>query len=162
MLTNRRAIPAVLDPIDEIIREYGLEDRVIFHDHLKNEEVARLMDQCSMAIVNRAENLQNIHNFSTKLGEYLQHAVPVISTRVGEAGQFLIDMENAFLIEPNDIEGMADKIEYIVKKPEKALQISERGRKMADENFDYQVHAERHAYYFLSLAQVPSLQSQTN
>ncbi|MCX6238340.1 MAG: glycosyltransferase [Bacteroidia bacterium] len=129
--------------IDTILSKNGLKERVIYTGPINEEELKRYRKCCTMAIVNRPENFQNDYNFPTKLGEYLIAGVPVIASNSGEMVKYLTDGENAFLVEPNDSEAIAQRIIFILENSDKAKAIGERGRMLALKHFNYKNHGKR-------------------
>ena len=51
--------------------------------------------------------------------------LPVISTNVGGITNFIIDGENGLLINSDDVNGLVDKIEYILSNQDKVTSIIE-------------------------------------
>ena len=135
ILTNRTTIPNTLKKISRIISDNQMEKSVIFLDHITNEQVQEYMRKCSFAIINKPSNTQNRYNFSTKLGEYLINEVPTITTATGEVRNYIIDNNNAFLIEPDDLEAMVSKMDLIISNPELSKQVALKGRELALRNF---------------------------
>lgn len=62
---------------------------MLFTGYLSHEDLKDYLSKASMVIINKYRNQQNEHCFSTKLGEYLAAAKPVIITNVGEAMNWL-------------------------------------------------------------------------
>ncbi|HEY0427334.1 MAG TPA: glycosyltransferase [Pyrinomonadaceae bacterium] len=73
--------------------------------------------------------------FSNSILEYMAARLPVVATRVGGAGEAIIEDENGFLIESGDDEALAEKLNFLLENPEKARQSGERGRKFVEERF---------------------------
>ncbi|MBQ3944933.1 MAG: glycosyltransferase, partial [Alphaproteobacteria bacterium] len=105
---------------------------------------------CSLCIINKFKTLQNKYCFSTKLGEYLAFARPVIITNVGEAMNYLKNGENAYVIEPNDTDLMAEKILEVFNHPEEAEKIGKAGQEVAKNVLNCDIQAQRLITFFLS------------
>lgn len=136
------------DYIKKLLVKYHIEDRVKFLGYLEESELRHYQQHCSLCIINKYKTLQNKYCFSTKLGEYLAFARPVIMTSVGEAMNYLKDGENAYLVEPNDTDSMADKILHILNHPNEAARIGNAGRELAMNVFDCDVQAKRLVSFF--------------
>ena len=81
--------------------------------------------------------------FPTKLGEYLASGKPVIVTNVGEISEYLTDRQNAYIIEPNNIEALYNCFKYIADHYEEAINVGLEGRKLAEGIFNYKSQAIR-------------------
>ena len=136
------------DYIKKLLMQYHIEDRVKFLGYLEESELRQYQQHCSLCIINKYKTLQNKYCFSTKLGEYLAFARPVIMTNVGEAMNYLKDEENAYLVEPNDTDSMANKILYILYHPDEAAKIGNSGRELAMNVFNCDVQAKRLVSFF--------------
>ena len=136
--------------IQKLLVRYHIEDRVKFLGYLEMDELRRYQRHCSLCIINKFKTLQNKYCFSTKLGEYLTFARPVIITNVGEAMNYLKDGENAYVIEPNDTDLMAEKILEVFSHPDQAAQIGKAGQELARNTFHCDVQAKRLINFFQS------------
>lgn len=134
----------------KILVRYHIENRVKFLGYLEMDELKRYQQHCSLCIINKFKTLQNKYCFSTKLGEYLAFARPVIITNVGEAMNYLKDGENAYVIEPNDTDLMAEKILEVFNHPYQAAQIGKAGQELARNTFHCDVQAKRLVTFFQS------------
>ena len=73
--------------------------------------------------------------FSNSILEYMAARLPVVATRVGGAGEAIIEGENGFLVESDDAQALAEKLIWLLENPEKARQFGKNGRKFVEENF---------------------------
>ena len=101
-----------------------------------------------MTILNKHDNLQNQNGFSTKLGDVLLAGTPVITTTVGEANNFLKDGVSALIVEPHNIQAVADAIVKAYSNPQLLEKISCESQRIAQENFDYRIHGKRLKEFF--------------
>ncbi len=134
--------------IERIIKDYQIEDKVTFTGYLSNEELKDYLSKASLVIINKYPNQQNTYCFSTKLGEYLAAGKPVIITKVGEAMNWLKDGENAYIIEPNDTELLAQTIVNAINNPENRNKIALNGQKICKECFDYRNYGKKLLHFF--------------
>lgn len=138
------------DYIKKLLEKYHIEDRVIFLGYLEMDELRRYQRHCSLCIINKYKTLQNKYCFSTKLGEYLAFARPVIITNAGEAMNYLEDGKNAYIVEPNDTESIANKILQILSHPNEAEKIGKAGQEVAKNVFNCDIQARRLITFFQS------------
>ena len=125
--------------IQEIIRRYNLEDKVSFLGYVTDEELKNYLSKATLVIINKYRTQQNNYCFSTKLGEYMAAAKPVVITNVGEAMNWLKDGENAYVVEPEDNDALANTIVRVFSNPEVAYNIGKSGQKLCKTCFDYKV-----------------------
>ena len=138
------------DYIKKLLEKYHIEDRVIFLGYLEMDELRRYQRHCSLCIINKYKTLQNKYCFSTKLGEYLAFARPVIITNAGEAMNYLEDGKNAYIVEPNDTESIANKILQILSHPNEAEKIGKAGQEVAKNVLNCDIQAQRLITFFQS------------
>ena len=123
--------------IRELIKQYDLKESIIFTGYLSEEDLKRYLQYASLVIINKYETQQNKYCFSTKLGEYMAAAKPVIITKVGEAMNWLTDNESAFVIEPKDIDALANAIVHVFSNLEKSRAIGRKGQEVCLKSFNY-------------------------
>lgn len=138
------------DYIKKLLVKYQIENRVKFLGYLDEKELRHYQRHCDLCIINKYKTLQNKYCFSTKLGEYLAFARPVIITNVGEAMNYLEDGKNAYIVEPNDTDSMANKILEILTHPVEAEKIGKAGQEVAKNIFNCDIQAQRLITFFQS------------
>lgn len=123
--------------IQNIIKQYQLQDKVIFKGYLNNGQLKDYLSKSSLVIINKYPNQQNTYCFSTKLGEYLAARKPVIITKVGEAMNWLTNGDSAYIIEPNNTNLLAKAITDAFQHPEISKAIGKRGQEVCEKSFNY-------------------------
>ena len=154
IFTNKMGFPSLLKWIDKFIAENKLENFVEFKGMVPLFELEKLYTNCTLAIVNKPSNAQNDYNFPTKLTELLPREIPLIVSRTGELKNYFIDNENAYVVEADDVEQIADKITYIQSHPEEVKRITSNGRLIAEKEFYYLNHADNLQYFFAQIAKL--------
>ena len=118
---------------------------------LPHDDAIRIMAGARCLALARPDSLQARSGFPTKLGEYLALGRPVVVTKVGEIPRYLKDGMSAYLVDPGDTEGFAEKIHEVFADPERAERIGKAGREVAVRCFDYKVHAAALAEWIQSI-----------
>lgn len=150
--SNYVTLPDIKRELQSIIERYDIQDRIIFHDHLKPEELRQKYQSCSMAVINKPNNERNRFNFSTKLGEYMSYGIPLITSDVGESGKYLKDGENCLLIgDSRSSDEIAIHITRLSSNSSLAEELGENARRTALDHFDYRNHSAALIDYFNSL-----------
>ena len=132
----------------EIIRGNGLQDHVRFLPLLSHDESLRYQKGAFLTILNKNDNLQNQHGFSTKLGEVLISGTPVITTTVGEANLWLEDGVSAYIVKPGKPEEIAAKIVQAYNNEKERQAIAEKGRQVAAQYFNTTYQGQRMKQFF--------------
>ena len=125
------------DEIRNLINKYHLEDNIRFTGYLPDYELKNYLGKAQMVIINKYRTQQNKYCFSTKLGEYLAAAKPVVITNVGEAMNWLENGNSAYIIEAEDTNALADAIVHVFTHSEESKQIGIAGQQVCRQCFDY-------------------------
>lgn len=136
ILTGRLEESPYADKLKTIIDRYHIHDKVKFVGYLDLPTLRKYQKNCFLTIINKYDTQQNRYCFSTKLSEYLSFSIPVITTTIGEANNYLIDGVNAFIVEPHNPELIAEKIVYAVNHPNETTAIGKEGHKLTEKEFD--------------------------
>ncbi|MBU1782592.1 glycosyltransferase, partial [bacterium] len=76
-------------------------------------------------------------NFSVVVLEAMACGIPVIATDVGSRKEQVIENQTGFLINPYDSEIIAEKVDFLLKHKEVALEMGKKGRDLVVKNFTY-------------------------
>jgi glycosyltransferase involved in cell wall biosynthesis len=125
------------------VKELSLENKIVFTGRIDRGEIPNYLCNASILVLARPSSLQSHGGFPTKLGEYLSTGNPVIVTKVGEIAQFLTDGENAFLVEPDNVEAFASKMEFVINNPEIAKKVGQKGKDVVLKEFNYKTQARK-------------------
>ncbi len=80
-----------------------------------------------------------IDTLPTKVYEYMSVGLPVIITDTSYAKKAVDKYKFGICVDPEDIEEIADKINYLIDNPEIAHQMGENGRKTIKEKYNWKV-----------------------
>jgi len=83
----------------------GLQSSVFYHDALDNEPLIQLLRQSHLLIVP-----SSYEGFGIAYLEGMAFGLPAIGTTVGAASEIIEDGKTGYLIPPNDVQTLADKI----------------------------------------------------
>lgn len=122
-----------------MVKESGLEPRVIFTGEVPSGRIPRMLADSDMLVLSRRNNIQAQGGFPTKLGEYLLTGKPVVLTKFGEISDYLTDGVNSFISDEATAEAFSDKLDFVAKNFEQALEIGGAGCEAALQSFDYKV-----------------------
>ena len=120
----------------KLVKDLNISKQVSFRGSVSRDELTNKLLNAYALVLPRPDSLQARNGFPTKLGEYLATANPVLSSRVGEIPDYLTDMENAFLVKPGSVSSLEEKLAYIIENYSKAKKIGEKGREVAQLQFN--------------------------
>jgi colanic acid/amylovoran biosynthesis glycosyltransferase len=124
-----------------LIDSLSLGDRVVLHGSLASREVysklaeADLFLQHSVPLPNGTEE-----SFGVSIVEACAHALPVVVTRCGGIPE-VVGPENGILVEPGDVDGMAEGILRLYKDPQLRESLGSYGRDVAMNKFNAAVQS---------------------
>lgn len=136
-LIGQNSDPLYTLSLGELISDLGLSEDVILEGYINPHEIPDELYKSRLNVLSRPDTIQSRGGFPTKLGEYLATGIPVAVTSVGEIPFYLMDEENAFLAEPDNVESFANAMERALCNPDLALKVGLAGRKTALEYFSH-------------------------
>jgi glycosyltransferase involved in cell wall biosynthesis/peptidoglycan/xylan/chitin deacetylase (PgdA/CDA1 family) len=83
---------------------------------------------------------RSITRLPNKLGEYLASGRPVISCRIGDLTEFLLEDVNVYLANPGDESDFAGKMIAVLQNPQRANEIGAAGQRACMAYLDYRTH----------------------
>lgn len=92
-----------------------LEERVIFHGKIKNEDVIKKIAESHFTIFFREKNRMTSAGFPTKFVETVSCGTPIITTNTSDLEDYIQEGENGFFIDLGDQEKALKKMEFIFK-----------------------------------------------
>lgn len=127
----------------ELVKKLGIEDKVVFTGVISSKEMPQMLKNACVLALDRPNNKQAKYGFPTKLGEYLLTENPVVVTKVGDIPLFLSDGVNALLASPDSPDEFASKLCWAIEHPKEASLIGEKGKQVAEENFNFMIETKK-------------------
>ena len=143
-----------LERIIKKVESLKMSETIQIHGHKDNTEIPLILAKSDYLILARPDNAQAKAGFPTKLGEYLASKRPVLITKTGEVTNYLEDNRSAYLMEPGDINEIADKIMFALDDIH-ADAIGMEGFKIAEQNFDYKIYSTKLMSFLEQVLQRP-------
>ncbi len=108
--------------LKQMIRERGLEDRVVLSGLVPMEKVAEIMATIDLGIVpKRADSFGN-EAFSTKVMEFMAMNVPVLASRT-KIDEYYFNDRIVQFFESGNAQDLADKIRLLIEHPERRAEL---------------------------------------
>lgn len=149
VFTVKNGLPSLMRWIDVFIRKNKLNDKIIFKGTVGKEELDSLYNDCLLAIVNKPNNLQNTHNFPTKLTELLPRKIPVIVSNTGELNYYFENKVNAIVVKANNINEISEGILQIATDKNLADKISSNGLTLSQNKLFYRNYSKLLTGFFI-------------
>lgn len=114
--------------LENLTRELKVEKKVHFIGRCARvPELLSVSEICVLTSFNEG--------FSNSILEYMAAGKPVVATRVGGAGEAIIENKTGFLVDSDDNAALADKLILLLESEEKAARFGAGGRARAEANF---------------------------
>jgi len=127
----------------QIRKELALEDDVLLTGHV-TEQLKRAFLSASDLVV-----LPSLfEGMPTVLLEAMASRKPIVATRIPGVAEIVEDGINGFLIDKNSFEELAEKVRFLLEDQSLARKMGEKGRKIAEENYDWKGIVRRMEYVF--------------
>jgi len=134
------------------IKDLDLEGRIKWVGEYPRDTIPSIICNAKLLVLPRPDSKQAQGGFPTKLGEYLATGVPVCATTVGELPDYLIDGKSVFFAKPGSIYSFTDAINTALKDLDKAAQVGEQGKIVAESFFNKNIQSKT-LYNFLTKLQ---------
>jgi glycosyltransferase involved in cell wall biosynthesis len=125
------------ETIERIIEKYKMQNAIVFTGFISENALQEYLAKASLVIINKYNTQQNNYCFSTKLGEYMAASKPVIITNVGEAMNWLTNGKDAYIVEKENNEALAQKIVEAFTNKQMRHTIGQNGYITCKKCFDY-------------------------
>jgi glycosyltransferase involved in cell wall biosynthesis len=113
--------------------QLGLVDQVCFLGRCDRiGELLFISDVCALS--SRAEG------FSNSILEYMAAARPVVATDVGGAREAIVEAETGYIVPAGDDEQMAERIIGLLRDPQRAREMGQRGKQRVERDFSADLH----------------------
>lgn len=81
-------------------------------------------------------------NYPVKLFEYMAAGIPVIASSEGESAAFVRESRCGILVDPKDVDQIAEAIVWIFTHPEEAAEMGQRGQQLIFDRYNWEKEAD--------------------
>lgn len=120
-----------MEKMKELVGELNLKNIHFLGKQTDVESIVNIFD-IGVLLSNNDVHGEGISN---AIMEYMVLSKPIIATDGGGTKELVIDKETGFLIEPKNPQQLVEKITYLTKNSNEAMQIGESGKKRIEEFF---------------------------
>lgn len=134
--------------VKQLISELSLQDSIELTGMVATEDVPAMINRASIVVTpSRCEA------FGLTALQAMQMQRPVIASKVGGLVEVVLDGETGILIEPDNVNELAEAIQKFIAQPEWAAQCGRAGRARAIEKFSIEKLASRYQDLYSTLSQ---------
>jgi glycosyltransferase involved in cell wall biosynthesis len=137
--------------IVDLIALLKIGEKVEFLEYMQRDEILNYITHARVLVMVRSNNLEAMASYPSKLTEYVATAKPVITVNVGEISDYYSDGVNAWVVEPENVDALAEKLDYVLNNYETALKVSAKGKELIMTTFNYNFQAKRMIEFVTSL-----------
>ncbi len=138
--------------LESLAGQLGLRERVVFVGQVSDVELHNLYE-----LANLFAHPTLYEGSSLVTLEAMAHGLPVVASAVGGIPDKVIDEgETGFLVAPGDWEALGAKIVWMATHAESAMEMSLRGKKLAEERFRWEDIAAQTEELFMGLVEEKS------
>jgi len=124
----------------EFCRRSGHESRVRFTGHVAREHVPALMAATDILVAPYAR--EAFFYFSPiKLFEYMSCGKAVVATRIGQIADVVEDGQTGLLYDPDDTDGLIDRLAALIRDPELRTAMGRRARAAVESDYSWTANA---------------------
>lgn len=131
------------EELGELITQMNIREKVKVLEYMQRDEILNYITHAHILVMVRSNNLEAMASYPSKLTEYIATGNPVITVNVGEISDYITDKENAFLVEPGNVDALAEKLEYVLDNYQDALEVGMKGKELTTTVFNYNYQAKR-------------------
>jgi len=111
----------------EVIKNYGLDGKVIFSGLLSADELYKLQINSTALLIPLINNERHCARFPQKVLSYMALGKPIVTTFVGELAEYFTDGKTVIMDMTATPDGFAEKIVSLLDAPDKASEIGRNG-----------------------------------
>ena len=147
------------DEVEQIIRDAGKEQQVVFAGHVDHRRVPSLLDACDILLSPHVPLADGSDFFGspTKLFEYMAMGKGIVASRLGQIGDVLVNEETALLVEPGNVDQLRAAILRLANSAELTARLGAAAREAAIERHTWKRNAQRVIDEYRALSEPPAV-----
>jgi colanic acid/amylovoran biosynthesis glycosyltransferase len=98
--------------LKQLVSELKLENSIIFCGAKNQQEVRDLLADSNLFLLPSIAEALPVSIMEAHAAE-----LPVVASNVGSVNQLVIDGQSGFIVEPKDVAGLSNKLEYLIQHP---------------------------------------------
>ncbi len=124
--------------LEDIARELGINNRVIFPGRVSDDQLSRYYKDCSFLVLPAVYDKKgDTEGLGVVLLEAMSYAKPVIASEVGGITDIVKHKFNGLLVPPGDVASLARAIEELIQDKSRYQIMARNAKKTVDERFNW-------------------------
>lgn len=121
------------EELKELAVQYHMTERIKFLGNASKEELEQQFAECDVFVL---PSIARSEAFGLVQIEAMSYAKPVINTNLPSGVPYVsIHKETGLTVEPEDVKGLADAMNWMVEHPAERIMMGEKGRKRVKEEY---------------------------
>jgi len=137
--------------LQRLVTSLSLEDNVIFHSEISDEQMIQCYQQCNVFILPNRTIGNDIEGFGMVLVEAQACSKTVIAGDSGGTAETMIIGDTGFIADCTTPEPIADKLIELFRHPKTLEQLGKNGREHVVKTLDWKTHAQKAQALFTKL-----------
>lgn len=129
--------PAYVKKVRHLIERYGMKTSVLLAGSISDDELRQFWDRCHLLVVPSYEG------FGIVYLEAMGFGLPVIASSTGAAHEIVTDGVDGYLVDPNDIDDLGQRIFDLHNDRRSLLEMSLAARRRYDDHPTWQENSQR-------------------
>jgi phosphatidylinositol alpha-1,6-mannosyltransferase len=126
------------ETLQKLAQKLELQDRIEFKENLSDEQVAQYYNACDVFIMpSRETSDRDVEGFGLVYLEANSFGKPVIAGKSGGVEDAVIDGQTGFLVEPEDVNMVAESLIKILSNKDLAEKLGQQGRLRVEREFSW-------------------------
>ncbi len=128
---------------EKILNQIKNNPSIKYLGFVSDSELENIICNCDILTMTRINSQFANYGFPFKLSEYLASGNTVLATKVGDVPLYLKHLENAFLVEPDNVSSLVDALNFLTTNERHAVNMGRNGIDVAKQYFDVQSNGKR-------------------
>ena len=129
--------------LKSIVEQLGIQEQVVFTGFVKHTGLPPYYCLCDVFIMSSCVAGDNFERFGIVFSEASACGKPVIGSKTGGISDAVIDGVTGLLVEPNDVNDIAQAVTSLLTDEQFALTLGKNGRARTESELTWQVMGER-------------------
>ena len=134
-----KIIGNILVDINTMIKKYSLEDNIIFTGYLPYKDMYKEISGGKIGLLILNYEFYNSYiGLPNKLFDYMLCGLPVVASNFPEISKVVKEADCGILVDPTNVDEIANAILYLLEHPEEAKRMGENGRRAVEEKYNWE------------------------
>ena len=134
-----KTIGNILVDINLMIKKYSLEKNIILTGYLPYREMYKEISGGKIGLLILKSDFYNSYiGLPNKLFDYMLCGLPVVASNFPEISKVVKEADCGILVDPTNVDEIANAILYLLEHPEEAKRMGDSGRRAVEEKYNWE------------------------